>query len=120
MELRYRYKDGISEDGVELILMEYAEVKKTPCGAWVQDHFRGSVGGKKRFVLDGTGRRLCYKTKELAWKSYIIRKKRQQALAKHSLEIAEYMLSKINNIESAPEQSVTFGKPALWFNYIFD
>ena len=31
--LRYRYRDLVTEEGVELYLEQWAEVKRTPCGA---------------------------------------------------------------------------------------
>lgn len=75
MTIRYRYVDVVTEDGVILDLLTFRELKKTPAGAWVQGFYGGHDIGRKRFVLDGTGRRHCHQSKELAWESYKHRKR---------------------------------------------
>lgn len=117
---RYRYVDLISEDGVELYIEEWREVKKTPRGAWVQRFYMGHSIGKKRFVLDGSGRRLCHTTKEQAWESFKLRKKWQASRARASLDRAAYALEKIEELQYAPRETMTLGKPDFWHSYIFD
>ena len=120
--LRYRYVDAVTVKGVELILEEYAEVKKTPCGAWVNRFYEGKIilCEKPRFVLDGCGRRKCHQTKEIAWSAFKMRKRNQKDIAASSLERAEYAISQINKLGSAPDQSVVLGKPDFWHQYIFE
>jgi hypothetical protein len=56
-------------------------IKETPCGAWVVEYWRDLVtieelSDKKRFVLNGPGRRLCYPDLGQARQSYLLRKQR--------------------------------------------
>lgn len=119
MGKRYRYMDLITEEGVELYIEEWTELKKTPCGAWVQRFYMGHAVGKKRFVRDGAGRRLCHQTKALAWESFKIRKKWQASRAQQQLDRAKYAIEQISGIASAPLESMVLGKPDFWHSYIF-
>jgi hypothetical protein len=120
--LRYRYIDLVTEEGVELFLEEYAEVKKTPCGAWVNRFYEGKIipCEKPRFVLDGSGRRKCHQTKEMAWSAFKMRKRNQKSLAASSLARAEYAIEQIEKLGSAPDSSLVLGKPEFWHYYVFD
>lgn len=120
MSTRYRYVDLVTEEGVELYIEEWKEIKKTPRGAWVQRFFMGHAMGKKRFVLDGDGRRLCHQTKELAWQSFKIRKKWQASRAISQLERANYAIEQIKKFDRAPDESQVLGKPDFWHSYVFD
>lgn len=56
-------------------------IKETPCGAWVSEYWGGLVtiealSDKKRFILNGPGRRLCYPDLGQARQSYLLRKQR--------------------------------------------
>lgn len=120
MTIRYRYVDVVTEDGVILDLLTFRELKKTPAGAWVQGFYGGHYIGRKRFVLDGTGRRHCHQSKEIAWESYKHRKRMQRTKAIDSLNKSDFALEQINLISSPPPESVNLGKPDYWHNYIFD
>ncbi|WP_351122682.1 hypothetical protein [Shewanella sp. T24-MNA-CIBAN-0130] len=116
MSQRYRYADYVTEDGVLLQLEVFDEVRQTPKGAWVmRDRW-----SKKRFVLNGSGKRHCHQTKELAWEAYHKRKLTQRRLAEQALEKAEYALEQIALMDSPPEESAILGKPEFWFTYTFD
>ena len=117
---RYRYVDCITEEGVELYIEEWVEIKKTPRGAWVRQTYMGIPVGKKRFVLDGVGRRLCHQTKEQAWESFKLRKKWQASRAQTQLDRAKYAIEKIANFESTPQESLVLGKPDFWHSYVFE
>ena len=117
---RYRYVDLVTEEGIELYIEEWAELKKTPRGAWVQRLYMGHRSGKQYFVLDGPGRRRCHQTKELAWESFKLRKKWQASRARASLDRAAYALEKIEELQDAPRETMTIGKPDFWHSYIFD
>tara|TARA_R110002033_G_scaffold47816_2_gene93445 strand:- start:5318 stop:5668 length:351 start_codon:yes stop_codon:yes gene_type:complete len=116
MSQRYRYADYVDEVGVKLQLEVFNEVKQTPKGAWVIR----SKYSKKRFVLNGWGKRLCHQTKEMAWDAYQQRKLSQRRLATDALAKAEYALEQIALMDSPPEESKVLGKPEYWFNYAFD
>lgn len=117
---RYRYVDLVTEEGVELYIEEWEEIKKTPCGAWVSQTYMGSPVGKKRFVLDGPGRRLCHQTNEQAWESFKLRKRWQASRAQTQLDRARYAIEQIANFDKAPDESMVLGKPDFWHSYTFD
>ena len=120
--MRYRYRDLLTEKGVELYLEQWAEVKRTPCGAWVKPFYDGKISqySKKRFVRDGDGRRLCHQTKAMAWDAHKDRKKNQKRMAEDSIAKATYALEQIEAIGAAPESTMILGKPGYWYNYAFD
>ncbi|UAL42164.1 hypothetical protein K8B83_14910 [Shewanella inventionis] len=117
MSQRYRYSDFVTEDGVKLLLEVFNEVKQTPKGAWVE---HSKWYSKKRFVLNGGGKRYCHQTKQQAWNAYRRRKLSQRRLAADALAKAEYALEQIALMDSPPEESKILGKPEYWFNYVFD
>jgi hypothetical protein len=117
---RYRYVDLVTEEGVELYIEEWVEIKKTPRGAWVQLFYMGHSIGKKRFVLDGYGRRLCHQTKEQAWESFKLRKKWQASRAQASFDRAKYTIEQIANFDKAPQDNLVLGKPDFWHSYVFE
>jgi hypothetical protein len=116
--MRYRYTEIIGEEGITLFLIEFKENKKTKCGAWVTE--RKWEMGKKRFVLDGIGKRYCHETKEMAFDSYKMRKKSQLRYAQNALDIATFMINETANLTKAPEQSISLGCPDFWEGYYFD
>ena len=116
--MRYRYQEIISEEGVELFLSEFIETKKTKCGAWVAE--KNWPTGKKRFVLDGIGKRYCHQTKEMAFHSYKIRKKSQLRHAQNALDIASFMIEQTNKLKDAPQSRLILDVPEFWRNYTFD
>jgi hypothetical protein len=116
--MRYRYSELIGVEGVTLFLIEFKETKKTKCGAWVVE--KNWVIGKKRFVLDGAGKRYCHETKEMAFDSYKMRKKSQLRYAQNALDIASFMINETANLKEAPKQSVELGRPEFWEGYYFD
>lgn len=119
--MRYRYADAVTEDGVMIVIKEFTEVKKTPKGAWVRERSETyGVFGKKRFVLDGDGRRHCYESKELAWESYKKRKRSQKFNAELALSQANHAIEWIERLGSAPDVEVDTGKPEYWYQYVFD
>lgn len=117
MSQRYRYSDCVTEEGVMLALDVFNEVKPTPQGAWV---VHAQWHSKKRFVLNGSGKRYCHQTKELAWGAYQHRKLSQRKLAKDALAKAEYALEQIALMDSPPVESQVLGQPEYWSNYVFD
>lgn len=120
MAERYRYVDLITEEGIELYIEEWTEIKKTPRGAWVQRFYMGHSIGKKRFVLDGSGNRRCHQTKEQAWGSFKARKRSQFNRAKENMMRAEYAIEQIAKLVDAPAESSVLGKPDFWRSYVFN
>lgn len=77
METYYRYEGGpIWEGGTMFIyLIRFNVVKRTPKGAWIIQV--ESWKPKRRFVLDGDGKRYAYPTQEAALNSFRRRKESQ-------------------------------------------
>ena len=85
----YRLEDGAPPEqnpyAKPVDLRSFQVVKETPCGAWVIEYW-GTPGlsneedwwagmpDKKRFVLEGPGRRFCYPDLSQARQSYLLRK----------------------------------------------
>jgi len=55
--------------GTDLTILTGVQVKKTPCGAWVQF----SITGKPRFIFDNSTRSYAYPTREAALNSFLKR-----------------------------------------------
>lgn len=119
-EFRYRYDSAITYDGILIELRLFKVVKKTPAGAWCQMFYDGYLYGKKFFVLDGNGKRKCHETKEMAWNSFKIRKRRYKE--RLELRLAETKLVLKNIDIDTPEDSVIIKDDdiILHFNLSFD
>lgn len=101
MEIYYRMRDELMYEGgeIKIRLDKFRVVKRTPKGAWVIPHWDDGwwhdPNPKKRFVLDGDGRRYAYPTVEAAHKSYLRRKvvqinrlEDQMLIARVALDVA--------------------------------
>lgn len=86
-----------SEISVSIELETFLEVKKTPKGAWIH----GERSGEK-FVLDYGRKRYAWPTKELAWESFIARKRKQIRLLSVQIAAAEAAIK-----AGPPEESKT-------------
>lgn len=75
--------------------IKFRVISRTSKGAWISPLW-DSEGEFKKFVLDGSGRRFAYPTRELARESFIIRKKReiQHCAAQHDRAIRYLALAK--------------------------
>ena len=93
VEIYYRYDDPWTS-GEAPFLQELSVARYTPKCVVLNDH------GVDRFVLkDPDGRRYAYPTKELALKSYIIRKQRQMQHASNTFDKAKENLEAARAIE---------------------
>ena len=67
MEIYYRMADRLPYEGgeIKIELEKFQVVKRTPKGAWIIPHVEPGWwqprNPKKRFVLDGEGRRYAYR-----------------------------------------------------------
>ena len=118
MDLRYRYQEALSEDGIHIHLIEFVEVKKTTKGCWVSE--RNWRFDKDKFVLDGTGKRHCHQTKDMAWDAFILRKKAHVRHARNSLDIAQFALDTAVKLGEAPTETVYAGRPQFFEKYSFE
>jgi hypothetical protein len=114
--MRYRYQEGIRESGVFIQLIKFNEIKLTPKGAWViQNHCF-----KKRFVLNGTGKRFCHETKEMAWFAFKMRKISHVKHLINSLNLAKHALDTVTDIDKPYEDTTNIGQPEFFKQFIFD
>ncbi len=102
-EIFYRYDDSSYTDEPPW-LSEYNVVRKTRKGTWV------SYAGIEKFVLDVAEKKYAYPTKELALRSYIIRKKRQIQHASNTHDKATANLSMAEALQrgEVPEKKSVF------------
>jgi len=77
-----------------LIQIDLPIIKRTPCGAWVDDY------GRQRFVNLQARKKYACETVDAALESYHARKKRQIKILKHRLAEAEAALTLNNDNKS--------------------
>ena len=123
-ELKYRYTEHVEEDGIHLHVNKFKVIKKTKCGSWVIGIYRSFNGewsecGKKRFVLDGFGKRYCYDTLELAMQSFLKRKEYQARCCRDTLEIADFILKSKGELGKLTEEDVVISAEHITSRYCF-
>ena len=124
-EFKYRYTDHLEEDGIHLHVNKFKVIKKTKCGSWVvliyKNPFSGEwiETGKRRFVLDGLGRRYCYDTLELAMNSFMKRKEYQARCCRNTLEIADFILNNKDKTSNLTQEDVILSAEHITSRYIF-
>ncbi len=115
MTTLYRYFDELCGHKVRIELERFAVIKETPCGYWYIPEWmkvwsEPEQQGHKRWVSKTARVRYCYPTKDEAWKSYRVRKYRQQGhqqLARHRLDAVLAL------IEGLPDGHVPEGPQRL-------
>jgi hypothetical protein len=91
-EIYYRIVDRTENGKHFMALEEWPVVSRALKGAWVR-HFYDHEGYRKKFCLDGEGKRWAYPTIEAARESFIIRKKRQIKHCQNSIDRAQDTLA---------------------------
>ncbi len=85
----YRYDDYREyEDGCRIECNTYYVIRLTLKGAWI----KYGKWGKEHFVLYNSRKKYAYPTKEQAWRSFCIRKRRRVDHLEHQLKYAEKAL----------------------------
>ena len=93
-EIYYRLREQLLYDSeMKIVADKYVLIKRTPKGVWVTAIENGQ--GKKRFVLDGKGRRFAYTAMKEAIISFKKRKRRQILILESQLTIAKAALNGI-------------------------
>ena len=124
-ELKYRYTEHIEEDGIHLHVNMFKVVKKTKCGSWVIQIYKNPFSGewletgRKRFVLDGSGKRYCYDTLDLAMDSFMKRKEYQARCCRNTLEIADFILENKDKISNLTQDDVVLSAEHITSRYCF-
>lgn len=135
----YRIEDSLTENGVELFLQRFVEVRTTPTGRWVcmfeRAHTLEYFGGwrsfadaKKskivRWVSSYSTRSRCYVDFKLALSSYMHRKSRQEIHARTALETSELAVQNKDQIMSLTpddfQRPYLLGKIDVMYRYHFD
>ena len=121
-EFKYRYTDYVAGDGIHLRVNKFKVIKKTKCGSWVIGIYKSFNGdwieyGKKRFVLDGFGKRYCYDTLELAMNSFMKRKEYQARCCRNALEIADFILENKDKIRNLTQDDVVLSAEYITSRY---
>lgn len=85
-----------SDDRLAISCIEFRVVRRTPKGCWITPTWNADDTRFLRFILDGSGKRYAYPSREEARASFIIRKQReiqhcakQHDRAKRYLALAE-------------------------------
>lgn len=82
----FRVVDRPTEDGVRLYVYEFPVLKRTPRGYIIDDF------GKRRFVLEDARKLYASPKIDIAWQSFVARKKRQISIYRSRLKMAELAL----------------------------
>lgn len=96
MTTLYRYETETYVNSLSLKLKEYIVIKETPCGYWViSKEFEHNIDNDewvqrhKKWVSSTGTKRLCYPTREEAFRSFKARSRRRLSYAKRTLNLAE-------------------------------
>lgn len=79
---------------IQIDLLEFEEIKKTPRGKWVADPHDHRL---KHFIRDRARKKFAYPTVNEAKESFTMRKKRQIEILEDQLSRAKIALDKINS-----------------------
>ena len=121
-DFKYRYTEHVEKDGIHLRVNKFKVIKKTKRGSWVigiYELFNGEwvEYGKKRFVLDGSGKRYCYDTLELAMNSFMKRKEYQARCCRNALEIADFILNNKDKTYNLTQEDVILSAEHITSRY---
>ena len=93
IKLLYRYDDIVMMTTVKTLLRQFTVLRETPKGYWVNEGYNQycpEINEQyKKWVSKTSIKRLCYPTKEEAFKSFLARKKRQLLILKGQIRMVE-------------------------------
>lgn len=106
--VHYRYKDGVSPQGLLLIEQTFYPIKETPCFYFVLPEWSynlymrgiGDYGKQARRVSKNGVRRYCYPSREQAFESYKIRKNKQLWHAQNAINVATLAVNSLKGINT--------------------
>lgn len=95
----------MGDDILAISCIEYRVISRTPKGCWITPEWNSDDTRFRHFILDGSGRRFAYPTRELARESFIIRKKReiQYCSAQHDRAVRYLALAKTGKFGTRTE-----------------
>ena len=113
--IHYRYKDAVDHTGLLLVEEKFYPIRETECFYFILPEWqynlyeRGLIDyGKRASRVSKKGlRRKCYPSKEQAFESYLIRKKRQIWHANDALNRAKLAIERLSTIESPDDLEVS-------------
>jgi len=106
----YRYEDALGYDALECRLIEFEVIRETEKGYWFVESwlnnkaFESMVERSKRWVLKDARKRYCYPSKDEAWESYVIRKRKQLGHLKRQFNWAQQRVAYLDENPKVPEQ----------------
>lgn len=134
--IHYRYRDAVDHTGLLLIEERFYPIRETKCFYFILPEWkyniykRGSMQGyakTARRVSKKGLRRKCYPSKEQAFESYLIRKKKQIWHANDALNRAKLAIDKLSGIgspesleDSQYKNCKLIGHASFIDDYIFD
>lgn len=116
MKQLYRYYEVSYSECVSIVLETFRVVKETDASYWyVPEH--GS--DKPRVVRRGATRSKCYDTREAAWASFKIRKRKQIAHMRSKLRDLEWLLPQLDKMVGAPIVMRSFNRESNHVEFKF-
>lgn len=106
----YRYEDALGYDALEVRLIEFDVIRETEKGYWFVESrlnskaFEAMAERSKRWVSKCSRKRYCYPSKDDAWESYVIRKKRQLGHLERQYKWAKQRVAYLDNNPERPEE----------------
>ena len=119
----YRYTDSVLEDGLSLVLREFQVVKITEKTYFIKLHEWSS---RSKQCRKNALRSFAYDTKEKAFDSYIVRKKKQYQLADVAMQTASMALKMADKVrkqlkyDRGGSSYAVMGTPDFYEQIIFD
>ena len=93
----YRYQNHSTHNGQKVYLYSYRILRETPKGYWVD------LGYDEKWVPSEGKKRWAYPTKELAWESFVARKRRHASILRAQLKDVDAILDEIKTVDEAPD-----------------
>ena len=109
LPIHYRYRDAVDHTGLLLVEERFYPIRETEFFYFILPELQYKIYSTgnmqsyaktaKRVSKDGL-RRKCYPSKEQAFKSYLIRKRKQMWHAKDALNRANLAIEKLSSIDN--------------------
>jgi len=87
-------------------------VKHTPKGVWIEIPW----AKKRKFILNRSRKKYASPTKELAWESFLARKKKQLSILSYQKRHIQDIIHMIGTFKTPPNETVTEDSVSLLFS----
>ena len=128
----YRLSDGLTEDGVRVMVERFKVIKLTPMGCWVVSEYsplwltpEDLIKRKyAKWVSGVSHKRYCYPTMEQAVASFKRRKEVQLSKLEHQLAQARFVVEKLESLTydegDYKPYALNLGMPEEFQGYSFE